>query len=112
MIENQYSAQLRRIHAFSIAWAKAKLGPGLHRPMAIAVKAHPVGDYAVNWLAQHDEMPTGVHIKRATRGLHSIHTDYLPHEVDFTPLHRLASSGKRQPQPQAAGPSQGDAATP
>src|SRR4051812_23113710 len=49
MIKNQYSAQRRRIHAFAIALAKAKLGPGPHRPQAIGVMAHPISDYAINW---------------------------------------------------------------
>ena len=112
MIKNQYSAQRRRIHAFAMAWAKAKSGPRPASPQAIAWKAHPVSDYAINWLAQHGEMPTGVHIARATRPLPGSTRTYPPQEVDFTPLHRLASSGKGQTQPQAAGPSQGSRAAP
>ena len=89
VFKNQFSAQRRRIHAFAKAWAKAKLGPGPHRPQSIAVKAHPVSDYALNWLAQHGEMPTGVHIARATRAIPGFYATYSPQKVDFTPLHRL-----------------------
>ena len=69
MRKNPYSAQRRRIHAFAVAWAKADMGPGYHAHggMARGVRVHVVTDYAVNWLAQHGAMPTGVHKARATR---------------------------------------------
>ena len=60
------------------------------------MEAHPVADYAINWLAQHGEMPTGIHTARATRPIRGFYTTYSPQEVDFTSLHRLASSGKSQ----------------
>jgi hypothetical protein len=104
MFKNTFSAQRRRIHAFAIAWAKAKMGPGYHAHggMRRGVLMHVVTDYAVNWLAQHGEMPTGVHTARATRKLHFCSGPLPVLEVDFTPLHRLASSGKSQPEPLAA----------
>jgi hypothetical protein len=114
MFKNTFSAQRRRIHAFAIAWAKAKMGPGYHAHggMRRGMLMHVVTDYAVNWLAQHGEMPTGVHKARATRSVPGFYVDYPVLEVDFTPLHRLASSGKSRQQPQAAGPSQGSPAEP
>ena len=96
MLKNRFSSQRRRIHAFAKAWAKAKLGPGPHRPQSIAIKAHVVSDYATNWLAQHGEMPTGVHTARATRPLWFCSGSFSPQEVDFTPF---TGSKNRRPSP-------------
>jgi hypothetical protein len=111
---SQFSAQRRRIIAFATGWAKAKMGPGYHAHggMRRGILTHVVSDYAINWLAQHGEMPTGVHTARATRGMHGMHTQFPVLEVDFTPLHRLASSGKSRQQPLAEDPSQGSPAAP
>ncbi len=92
ILKNRFSSQRRRIIAFAKAWAKADLGPGPHRPQAIGVRAHVITDYATNWLAQHGEIPTGVHTARATRKLNWCSS--LPTlNVDFSPLHRRGSAG-------------------
>ncbi|MER8570645.1 hypothetical protein NKH19_00680 [Mesorhizobium sp. M1338] len=104
MYKNRFSAQRRRIHAFARAWAKAYLGPGPHRPPSIAVGAHVVTDYAVNWLAEHGEMPNGIHTARATRSIPGFYTTYPALEVDFSPLHRLASSGSGNAAAEGNGP--------
>jgi hypothetical protein len=100
-MKNPYSAQRRRIHAFAKVWTKAYIGPGPHRWPRIAIPMHTVMEYALNWLAQHGEMPTGVHKCKAVRPIRGLHTTYPVLEVDFTPLHRLASPGSgTDPQPQ------------
>ena len=115
MFKNPYSAQRRRIHAFARAWARAKMGPGYHAHggMRRGILMHVVSDYAINWLSQHGEMPTGVHTARAARPMPAMHTTLPVLEVDFTPLHRLASGLRTDQQPQqAAGLYQGSPATP
>lgn len=109
----QMSAQRRRILAFARAWAKADMGPGYHAHggMRRGVRVAVITDYAANWLAQHGEMPTGIHTARATRKI-SFCANSPEFEVDFTPLHRLASSGKSRQQPLAADPCQGSPAAP
>jgi hypothetical protein len=105
--KNKISAQRRRIIAFARAWAKADMGPGYHAHggMARGMRMAVLTDYATNWLAQHGEMPTGVHTARATRKI-----DFCSRPptftVDFTALHRRlpAAAGTRQPLPPAAGP--------
>jgi hypothetical protein len=57
--------------------------------MARGRLAHVLIDYALNWLAQHGEMPTGVHTARAIRPVPGFYVDYPVLEVDFTPLHRM-----------------------
>ncbi len=81
------------------------MGPGYHAHggMARGVRVAVISDYAVNWLAQHGEMATGVHTCRATRKI-DFRSSPPTFTVDFTPLHRLASGTGPQPQ-QAAGPS-------
>ena len=60
-------------------------------PRALVIRAHVVSSYATNWLAEHGEMPTGVH-KATVRPHPMIYTKSLPVlTVDFTPLRSLAS---------------------
>ncbi|RWM25186.1 MAG: hypothetical protein EOR74_21040 [Mesorhizobium sp.] len=113
--KNRFSAQRQRIHAFAVAWAKADMGPGYHAHggMARGLRVAVITDYATNWLAEHGEMPDGVHTCRATRKI-DFCSSPPSFTVDFSPLHRLASSGKgtgRQQQP-AADPVQGSPAEP
>ncbi|RWA80838.1 hypothetical protein [Mesorhizobium sp.] len=115
-MRNKFSSQKRRIIAFAKKWADAKMGPGYHAHGAMrrGVYMHVITDYATNWLAEHGEMPTGVHTARATRPLSYCSSGLPTLTVDFSPLHRLGSSGSGtglQPQP-AADPCQGSPATP
>ena len=56
------------------------MGPGYpgHGGMARGVRVFVLTDYAINWLAQHGEMPTGVHKAPAVRRHPMIYATSLP----------------------------------
>jgi hypothetical protein len=88
-MKNRYSSQKRRIYAFARTWTKAYVGPGPHRWPTLAIPTHTVMEYALNWLAEHGDMPTGVHKCKAVKPIPNLHATYPVLTVDFTPLHRL-----------------------
>ncbi|TIM38305.1 hypothetical protein [Mesorhizobium sp.] len=91
MVKSRFSSQRRRIHAFAREWAKAKMGPGYHAHggQRRAVLMHVVTDYALNWLAQHGEMPDGVHTARAKRIVPGLCSKPPVLEVDYSRLHHV-----------------------
>jgi len=70
------------------------MGPGYHAHggMRRGLLMHVVTDYAVNWLAEHGELPDGVHVCRKVRRLSWTRPPYPVLTVDFSPLHRRATA--------------------
>lgn len=84
------SAKHKLIDSAALTWAKSTY-QGRHY-QGLALRSCAVSDYARNWLAQHGQLPSGVHRVRLIRRLPWCRPPYPRHIIDFD---RLFGRGPR-----------------